>query len=154
MSQPTIDPQLTATPPTPSPPQQLRRAILNFFQTDIIGLILRIWVQSAIPTYCLLANPFTTTGYWLAVASTSIPKVTLANMPAASEAGLCSNLRPAIEVWCVWPRLKAGNAWLLLGGHLVVTWLARVSFGLLLVDPVLEIYLVRGGVGKIWWWWW
>jgi hypothetical protein len=66
-------------------------------------------------------------------------------MPAASEEGLYSNLRAAIGVWCVWPRLKGGNAWLLLGGHLVVTLLARVSFGLLLVDPILEFYLVRGG---------
>ena len=153
MSQPTIDPQPPTTPPTPSPPQQLRRAILHFFQIDIINLLLRIWVQSAILTYCFFARPFTPTGYWLAVASTSIPKATLASMPAASEEGLYSNLRAAIGVWCVWPRLKGGNAWLLLGGHLVVTLLARVSFGLLLVDSVLEFYLVRGGLGKTWWWW-
>jgi hypothetical protein len=119
MSQPTIDPQPPTTPPTPSPPQQLRRAILHFFQIDIINLLLRIWVQSAIPTYCFFARPFTPTGYWLAVASTSIPKATLASMPAASEEGLYSNLRAAIGVWCVWPRLKGGNAWLLLGA----TWL-------------------------------
>jgi hypothetical protein len=155
MPQSTRDPQPTTTTTTTSfsPTRERCRAILNFFQINLINLFLRIWVQSAIPTYCLLAHPFTTTGYWLVVASTSIPKVTIANMPAASEEGLCSSLRAAIGVWCVWPRLKAENAWLSLGKHLVVTWLARVLFGLLLVDSVLEFYLVRGGLGKTWWWW-
>jgi hypothetical protein len=154
MPQPTRDPQPTTTTTTTSlsPTRERCRAILNFFQINLINLLLRIWVQSAIKTYCLLARPFTPTGYWLVVASTSIPKVTIVNMPAASEEGLYSNLRAAIGVWCVWPRLKAGNAWLLLGGHSIATWVVRVVVGPL-ADPLLEFWLVRGGVGKIWWWW-
>jgi hypothetical protein len=114
------NPNPTTTTTTPSPPQQRRRTILGF-QIDIINLLLRTWMYLAVTAYCLFARPFTSTGYWLVVASSMTPRVTVAYMPAERGEGPYSNLRAAIGVWCVWPRWEVRNIWLMLGGHLVAT---------------------------------
>jgi hypothetical protein len=121
----------TPTTPTPVPPQARQQ---NIQARRSITLWIIFFITSNV--HLLFCPPLSANHRWLIWNSFCFPVATVASLPAEREGGLCSTVRDVVRVWCVWPKLEAGNFWCMLGLALVLFALMRA-----VLEPWLDLLL-------------